>query len=128
MINFKFNDKSDTESKICSGCVNQENPEDTIRDLARYNHHVLKMNKEDNYDAILEYMSKNCKDFYEEMYFKTIYRNIASAKKYKFRDVAPVKITKSEMDRIVALDNIRKEKLAFVLRLALKCCFLWLQR
>ena len=27
-------------------------------------------------------------DFYEEMYFKIIYRNIASAKKYKFRNVA----------------------------------------
>ena len=120
MINFKFNDRVDIEDKIQRGYVNKDNFEDTIRDLARYNHHVLKMNKEDNYDAILSYMTKNCSDFYEEMYFKTIYRNIASAKKYKFRNVATVKITKTEMDKIVGLNDIRKEKIAFVLLAAAK--------
>ena len=115
MINFKFDDKTDIESKMCSGYVNQDNPEETIRDLARYNHHVLKMKKEYNYDAILAYMAKNCSDFYEEKYFKTIYRNISSAKKYKFRSVSPVKITRAEIDKIAALNDIRKEKIAFVL-------------
>ena len=56
MINFKFNDKSDIESKISSSYVNQVNPEETIRDLARYNYHILGMKKEDNYDAILNYL------------------------------------------------------------------------
>lgn len=115
MINFKFDDKTDIESKMYSGYVNQDNPEDTIRDLARYNHHILSMKKEDNYDAILAYMTKNCVDFYEEKYFKIIYRNISSAKKYKFRSVDPVKITKSEMEKIASLNDIRKEKIAFVL-------------
>jgi hypothetical protein len=115
MINFKFDDRRDIEEKIHSNYVNQENPEDTIRDLARYNHHVLGMKKEDNYDAILAYMTRNCSDFYEEKYFKIIYRNISSAKKYKFRSVAPVKITRTEIDKIVGLNDIRKEKIAFVL-------------
>ena len=115
MINFKFDDRRDIEEKIHSNYVNQENPEDTIRDLARYNHHVLGMKKEDNYDAILNYMTRNCIDFYEEKYFKIIYRNISSAKKYKFRSVAPVKITRTEIDKIVGLNDIRKEKIAFVL-------------
>lgn len=115
MINFKFNDKKDIESKMCSGYVNQENPEDTIRDLARYNYHVLNMKKEDNYDAILRYMTQNCPDFYEEKYFKIIYRNISSAKKYKFRNVSTVKITQAEIDKILGLNDIRKEKIAFVL-------------
>lgn len=115
MINFNFNDKRDIEDKIHSNYVNQENPEETIRDLARYNHHILGMKKEDNYDAILSYMTRNCNDFYEEKYFKIIYRNISSAKKYKFRDVSTVKITETEMDKIVSLNDIRKEKIAFVL-------------
>jgi len=115
MINFKFNDKADIESKMSSNYANQENPEETIRDLARYNHHVLGMKKEDNYDAIRSYMRKNCTDFYEEKYFKIIYRNIASAKKYKFRDVDPVKITRSEIEKIAGLNDIRQEKIAFVL-------------
>lgn len=115
MINFKFDDRTDIENKINSNYVNQENPEETIRDLARYNYHILNMNKEDNYDSILEYMSKNCNDFYEEKYFKIIYRNISSAKKYKFRSVDPVKITRTEIDKIIGLNDIRKEKIAFVL-------------
>lgn len=115
MINFKFNDKKDIEYKIQNAYANQENPEETIRELARYNYHILQMDKEYNYDAILNYMTKNCKDFYEEQYFKIIYRNIASAKKYKFRDVSPVKITKAEIDKITELNDIRKEKIAFVL-------------
>ena len=115
MINFKFNDKLDIEEKISNNYVNQENPEETIRDLSRYNYHVLNMDKEQNYDAVLSYMVQNCRDFYEEKYFKIIYRNIASAKKYKFRNVAPVLITKAEMDKISSLNDIRKEKIAFVL-------------
>lgn len=115
MINFKFNDKNDIERKLLDNYANQDNPEETIRDLARYNHHILGMKKEDNYDAILAYMNKNCADFYEEKYFKIIYRNISSAKKYKFRNVAPVVITRSEIDKIVNLNDIRKEKIAFVL-------------
>ncbi len=115
MINFKFNDRVDIENKINSNYANQENPEETIRDLARYNYHVLKMKKEDNYDAILAYMTKNCSDFYEERYFKIIYRNITSAKKYKFRNVESVKITRNEIDKIIGLNDIRKEKIAFVL-------------
>lgn len=115
MINFKFDDRRDIEEKIRNNYANNDNPEETIRDLARYNHHVLGMKKEDNYDAILTYMTNNCTEFYEEQYFKIIYRNISSAKKYKFRNVAPVKITKSEMDKILSLNDIRKEKIAFVL-------------
>lgn len=120
MINFKFDDKTDIEHKLVNSYANQENPEETIRELARYNYHILGMPKEENYDAILAYMSKNCNDFYEEKYFKTIYRNIASAKKYKFRNVAPVVITKSEMDKIASLNDIRKEKISFVLLAAAK--------
>ena len=115
MINFRFNDKMDIEDMMHDRYANKENPEETIRELARYNHHVLGMKKEDSYDAIVTYMSQNCPDFYEEMYFKTIYRNIASAKKYKFRDVSPVIITKMEVDKIYSLNDIRKEKIAFVL-------------
>ena len=120
MVNFKFDDKTDIERKIFNNYANQENPEETIRDLARYNHHILGMNKEDNYDTILAYMKNNCLDFYEEQYFKIIYRNIASAKKYKFRNVAPVVITKAEMDKITSLNDIRKEKIAFVLLATVK--------
>lgn len=115
MINFKFDDRTDIENKISNNYVNHDNPEETIRDLARYNYHVLGMKKEDNYDAIFAYMVKNCNDFYEEKYFKIIYRNISSAKKYKFRSVNSVKITRNEMDKIASLNDIRKEKIAFVL-------------
>ena len=46
---------------------------------------------------------------------KSIFRNISSAKKYKFRNVNNIKITSSEIDKIIGLNDIRKEKIAFVL-------------
>ena len=70
MINFKFDDRTDIEGKISNSYVNQENPEETIRDLARYNYHVLGMKKEDNYDTILSYMTKN---FFSQISCSTLY-------------------------------------------------------
>lgn len=122
MINFKFDDKADIERKLSVNYANQDNPEETIREIARYNHHVLGLKKEDSYDIILAYMTNNCRDFYEEKYFSIIYRNIASAKKYKFRNVAPVVITQSELNKILNLNDIRKEKIAFVLLAIAKYC------
>ena len=46
MINFKFNDKTDIENKISSNYANSENPEETVRELARYNYHILEEEKE----------------------------------------------------------------------------------
>lgn len=73
------------------------------------------MKREDNYDSIKEYMELNARDFFEAEYQKVIYREISNAKKRILRDISCVNITKSELDKISSLGDIRKEKIAFVL-------------
>lgn len=113
--NFNFNEKRDIESMISQGYVDESNYKVTIGKLALYNFKVLNLKREDNYDAIKEYMELNASDFFEAEYQKVIYREISNSKKRILRDISCVNITKSELDKISSLDDIRKEKIAFVL-------------
>lgn len=115
MKNFNFNEKQDIESMIKQGYVDESNYKSTIGKLALYNLKVLNLGREDNYDAIKEYMSLNARDFFEAEYQKIIYSEISSAKKRILRDITHIDITKSELEKISSLNDIRKEKIAFVL-------------
>ena len=115
MKNFNFNEKQDIESMISQGYVDESDYKITIGKLALYNLKVLNLKREDNYDAIKEYMELNARDFFEAEHQKIIYREIANAKKRILRDISCVNITKSELDKISSLNDIRKEKIAFVL-------------
>lgn len=115
MKNFNFNEKQDIESMISQGYVDESDYKVTIGKLALYNFKVLNLKREDNYDAIKEYMELNARDFFEAEYQKIIYREISNAKKRVLRDISCVNITKGELDKIGSLGDIRKEKIAFVL-------------
>ncbi len=95
--------------------VDNDNVFVTIKDLARYNYFVNNMEKEDNYKSILKYLQNNGENINEENVYKIIDECIQRAKKYPFKLVEEVCITKSEMEFIKKLDNIKQEKIAFVL-------------
>lgn len=115
MLIFKFNDKSDIEDMIARHYVNEDNYYETIKQLAIYNYHELHLEKQDNYDAIKTYMTKYANDFFEPEYMDVIYDKIVQAKRSPYVDIDSIAITRQELDRIVVLDDIRKEKIAFVL-------------
>jgi hypothetical protein len=60
-------------------------------------------------------MTKNFKDFSEMTYQKSIDGCIKDVDKTPFKNIKSVRITKSELDNICLLDDIKKQKLAFVL-------------
>ena len=64
---------------------------------------------------IVEFMNKYYNDFMYQGYVSTINRDINKAYKYKIKDVSSINITKKEMDKITSLNDIRKEKIAFVI-------------
>lgn len=113
--NFNFNEKNEIESMIANGYVDESDYRKTIGMLALYNLKVLNLNREDNYDSIKDYMTLHAKDFFEPEYQTTIYNEIRYAKKRILRDIEQVMITHSELDKISSLNDIRKEKIAFVL-------------
>lgn len=114
-MNFLFNEQSAIEKMIQMKVVENDNIFITVRDLARYNYFVCKMNNDDNYKSILKYLQNNGQNVNEENVYKIIDDCVKKAKKYQFQQVDKVCITQSEMDFIAQLGDIKKEKIAFVL-------------
>lgn len=83
--------------------------------IARYNHHVLHKNSDDSYSSIIKWLEKHHDIFSEHGYSNIISDCIKKAVKKPFYNVDSVKITKKEMDLITAQNNLRYEKILFVL-------------
>lgn len=115
MKEYIFNEKRLVESMINSGVVDTANPTNTIRKLARYNFYVLNYGKTANYNNIVKYMTTNYNDFSEFAYQKDILGCIRDVGKTPWKDIDKIYITKSEMNIITSLDDIKKQKIAFVL-------------
>lgn len=83
--------------------------------IARYNHHVLCKNSDDSYCSIIKWLEKHHDIFSEQGYSKIISDCIKKSAKRPFYHVDSVKVTKKEMDLIAAQNNLRYEKILFVL-------------
>lgn len=83
--------------------------------IARYNHHVLHKNSDDSYSSIIKWLEKHHDIFSEQGYSNIISDCIKKAEKRPFYHIDSVKITKKEMDIITAQNNLRYEKILFVL-------------
>lgn len=114
-MTFLFNEQSAIENMINMRIVDNDNLFITIKDLARYNFFVNNMEKDENYNSILKYLQNNGVNINEENVYKMIDECVQRAKKYPFKLVDEVCITKGELEFIKKLDNIKQEKIAFVL-------------
>ena len=83
--------------------------------IARYNLHVLHKNSDDNYSSIVKWLGKHHEIFSEQGYSNIISDCIRKAVKRPFYHVESIKITKKEMDIIASQNNLRYEKILFVL-------------
>ena len=114
MKEYIFDEIGMLSKMIDEGMVDDVNINRTIKKLARYAY-INNMNNDESYDFIVNYMNKNCKDFSEVGSFDDINGCIKDAPKAALKNITQVVITKTELDIIVSLNDIRKEKLAFVL-------------
>lgn len=115
MKDYVFNEKQDIENMMDANFVDKNNPTNTIKRIARYNRYVRNLDNIQSYNAINEYMRKNCNSYSEIGYYVSIQGCIKDASKRVWRDISQVIITKNELDTIRALNDDRQEKLAFVL-------------
>ena len=114
-MNFLFNERAAIENMIKMHIVDADNIFATIKDLARYNYFVNQIDKEDSYKSILGYLQDNGQNINEENVYQLIDDCIQRAKKYQFRQAEEICITKGEIEFIKGLNDIKKEKIAFVL-------------
>ena len=112
---YVFNEEKYIHDIMQTGSVDKNRIGTTIKHLARYNHYVLGLNKNENYTAIDLYMRKHSNVYTEVSYCNTIISCISKVKKYAWKNIDKIVITKEELNRIQELNDVKKEKLAFVL-------------
>lgn len=83
--------------------------------VTRYLLYARGLNDSDNYYETVKWMNRHHDNFEENCYSNFIADAIKKAHKRPFFNVGDIKITKSELEIITSLDNIRAEKVLFVL-------------
>ena len=86
-----------------------------IRYVTRYLVHSMLESDDDVYKLSVEWMKKNHDNFDESCYSNVISDAIKKAHRYPFYVIDNIKITQSELDAISSLNNLRAEKVLFVL-------------
>lgn len=86
-----------------------------IRYITRYLVHSEQKKDEDVYKETVKWLNKYHNNFDESSYSNVISNAIKSAKKYPFYIIDNIKITRSELEVISSLNNLRAEKILFVL-------------
>lgn len=115
MIKFKFHEERDIINAVESNLMDFSNPRGAIWTLALYYVNLKKIDDEEAFNSIISYISNNNNTFYYEQYLSDIKKCINKAKKYEIKNIENVVITKTEMDKIKSFNDIKKEKIVFVL-------------
>lgn len=114
-MRFNFNEKSRIYSIIEDKNIDGVSITQAIWNAAIYYTQLNPVGKNDVFWKIVDFMAQNYNGFMYQGYINTINKDINKAYKYKIKDVNTINITKREMDKIMSLNDIRKEKIAFVI-------------
>ena len=109
-----LNEKKQAEYIIEKGEVGNK-PTSTLFLLAKYYRQKENLNKEQTFNKLNEFMEKNYKN-YNSATWEDIIEDISKkANKYPLREINHIEITKSEIDTIRNVCNIKYEKLLFTM-------------
>ena len=109
-----LNEKKQAEYIIGKGEVGNK-PTSTLFLLAKYYRQKENLNKEQTFNKLNEFMEKNYKN-YNSATWEDIIEDISKkANKYPLREIDYIEITKSEIDTIMNVCNIKYEKLVFTM-------------
>ena len=86
-----------------------------IRYITRYLIHSENKSNDDVYRETVQWLRQHHNNFDESSYSNVISDAIKGAVKYPFYIIDNIKITQSELETISSLDNLRAEKILFVL-------------
>lgn len=110
-----LNEKQFAEDLYLGKAVDVKSIVAKIGYVTRYHMYVLNYNDDDNYKYTVEWANKNHNSFDESCYSNLISDAIARAHKTPFYNIDNIKITKHELEVISSLNNLRAEKVLFVL-------------
>ena len=111
-----FDERRDLISYVESGIIEEDHIGRTIYKRARYNYFIKNLTDKKNYNDIVDFITSNSTTGLTDFdIYEFVHKAINSAKKVGLKRVDHIYITKSELDFIADLDDIKLEKIAFVL-------------
>lgn len=110
-----LNEKKYAEDLYCGKNQDVKSIIKKIGYVTRYQLYVLGYSDKDNYDYTVKWLHRYHKNFDESCYSNCIADAIKLAHKTPFYNIDHIKITKDELEIISSLDNLRAEKILFVL-------------
>ena len=111
-----FDERRDLISYVDSGIIEEDHIGRTIYKRARYNYFIKNLTDKKNYNDIIDFITSNSTTGLTDFdIYEFVHKAINSAKKVGLKRVDHIYIMKSELDFIKSLDDIKLEKIAFVL-------------
>ena len=111
-----FDERRDLISYVESGIIEEDHIGRTIYKRARYNYFIKNLTDKKNYNDIIDFITSNSTTGLTDFdIYEFVNKAINSAKKVGLKRVDHIYITKSELNFIKNLDDIKLEKIAFVL-------------
>lgn len=135
MNEFIFDELLTDKNMIGLHKITDKNIKQYIYKLAKYNYYVNHFSDDANYNAIVDYIKSHWNMFSGPDWHETIENSIKNCKKREYRMIESIKITKQELDYIKSFNDIRLEKLLFIMLCVAKydhyysdSCDYWLNR
>ena len=111
-----FDERRDLISYVESGIIEEDHIGRTIYKRARYNYFIKNLTDKKNYNDIIEFVTSNSTTGLTDFdIYEFVNKAIHSAKKVGLKRVDHIYITKSELDFIAGLNDIKLEKIAELL-------------
>lgn len=109
-----LNEKKESEKIIITGDIGDK-PTYTLGLLSKYYRQVEKLGVKSTIDKLNNFMKDNYKGYVSALWENTIENIAKNGNKYSLREIDSIKITKSEIEYIRKLNNIKYEKVLFVI-------------
>lgn len=113
MRKMTFSEKRDIESVLASGEVTQDNVVCVISSMTKYNLSICEMSDEQNYMCVSTWLKAHYKNYVETELHSVIQQKIKAAHTYGLLESDDLIIYQSELDKIIASGDIRREKVLF---------------
>jgi hypothetical protein len=112
-----LNEKELLRKSLEEGYIDNDKTSNTIRILAKH-YFSIDMSKEQVYDSVNKFFIDNYQKYNSvkwQITFDRIIDKVYKDKDFSLLDINSIEITKSELNKIKSLNNIKYEKIAFIL-------------
>lgn len=111
----RFDERADLIAYVESNILEEEHIGRTIYRRAKYNYFIKNLTDKKNYNNIIKFITDNSQLGLTELeLYELVQKTIKTVKKFSLKLVEHIYITQSELDFIVSLNDIKLEKIAFV--------------